>query len=53
MKYPKYVLYDGQIAGLSTPKTVHIKYTIYVLYDDGQLASSHPTYKLSKIWFQC
>ena len=52
MKYPKYVFYDGQIAGLSNPKTVHIKYTIYVLYD-GQLASSHPTYKLSKIGFQC
>ena len=40
------------IAGLSNPKTVHVKSTIYVLYD-GQLASLHPTYKLYKIGFQC
>ena len=53
MKFTKYVLYDGQpIAGLSYPKTVHMKYTKYVLFD-GQLASLYPTYKLSKIGFQC
>ena len=40
------------IAGLSNPRAEHMKYTIYFLYE-GQLTSSHPTYKLSKIGFQC
>jgi hypothetical protein len=31
---------------------IHMKYPKYVVHE-GQLASSHPTYKLSKISFQC
>ena len=53
MKNTIHVLYKNSIAGLRNQKTEHVKYTRIYFINEEQLASSHPTYKLSKIGYQC